>query len=204
MSLRSCGLRLLQQRTGCHEISLIFVEAKVSANDVSLPPFSRDGVRIEANFHHFGRAAAEISQIVLINQRDLKSFKPGSHFHRADVENEHVDAGRVFASHSASKQEGTMAYAIAEHGEFSVGLEGFEVGLHRVTMCDRESAAMSVRTRQSNPPPAPATDTAGSARAAADTASPSLPVPRLHRPRPPAYRLKPPARDWPTARRSIS
>ena len=75
------------ERTWCPEIGFIFMDAKVSTKDESLPPFARDGVHIESRFHHLGRAAAEISQIGLINQRDLKSFGPGSSFHRTYVEN---------------------------------------------------------------------------------------------------------------------
>src|SRR3954470_18095845 len=110
----------------------------------------------------------------------------------------------VFIGLSTSQQKGTMACPIANHPELSIGLEAFEIGLHGMTMCDREFRAASARTLSSNPPPAPAIDTAGSVRAAADTASPFLPVPRSRRPPPPAYPPRPPARDWRAARMSIS
>ena len=74
---------------------------------------------------------------------------------------------------------------------------------------DVDRSVLVFRQRQpkrhrSNPSPAPATDSAGSARAAADRVSRSPPVPRSRTPQPPAYPRTPPARDWRAARRSIS
>src|SRR3981081_1751745 len=67
----------------------------------------------------------------------------------------------------------------------------------------RRSAAPA-QTPSSNPSPAPVTGTVGSARVAADTVSPSPPVPRSRTPQPPAYPPTPPAHGWRAARTSIS
>src|SRR5436309_64611 len=62
---------------------------------------------------------------------------------------------------------------------------------------DRAHApATPTQTPSPNPPPVPATNTAGSARAAADRVLRFLPALPSRTPRLPAYRRKRPGRDW--------
>src|SRR6266851_3591241 len=85
----------------------------------------------------------------------------------------------------------------------SLAMTGRWRSQRRPVMCGREYPAIPARTSLRGRRSVPASDNAGSGRAAADRVLPSLPVPRWRRPPPPATRPIPPGRDWRAARMNI-
>ena len=106
-----------------HKVRVIFAEVKVATNNKSFPSPPRKGVNPKAYFHHFNWVTCEIAEIILIYLAYFDALKPRTNFQRADVFDQHFNAGLMLIGFPASEQQRAVAQSVAKYDEFSLRVE---------------------------------------------------------------------------------